>query len=82
MEQLWMGTLSLLWFVLDLWFLHDDLKAYYGKACKLIVSFPQSELPSFLKSLSQTLGILSVAEQPGLIFLGELWTLDPVRVQL
>ena len=60
MEQLWMRTLWLLWFVIDIWLLLDNLKRYSGKACKWIVSFPQSDLLSFLQSLSQTLGILSV----------------------
>ena len=60
MEQLWMRTLSLLWFALVLWLLLDSLKGYSGKAYKRIVSFPQSELLSFLQSLSQTLGILFV----------------------
>ena len=59
-EEFWTRTLSLLWFALVLWLLLGNLKGYTGKVYKWIVSFPYSELLSFLQSLSQTLGILSV----------------------
>ena len=57
----------------------SNLKEYSSKACKWIVSFPQSDLLSFWKSLSQTLETLSVEKEPGLTYLGELWIL---RLQL
>ena len=43
-EQLWMRTLSLLWFELVLWLLLSNLKGYSGKVCEWTVSFPRLEL--------------------------------------
>ena len=42
MEQLWMGTLLLLWFALGLWSLLDNLMGCSGKACEWMDCFLSS----------------------------------------